>query len=88
MTSEDRKFLDRINTYAENVLKDIDPQKTHVSTQIEKLRPVMETLAKEMALPLEDVFIKYMDLQSEASIEKENKLQNQLGPNLDFTDIH
>lgn len=87
MTNDEREFLHRINLYAEDVLKDIDPQKTHVSTQIEKLRPIMETLSKEMNLPLDEVFIKYMDLQSEAAIEMENKLQEKLGPNVDFPDM-
>ena len=87
MTNDEREFLHRINLYAEDVLKDIDPQKTHVSTQIEKLRPIMETLSKEMNLPLDEVFIKYMDLQSEAAIEMENKLQENLGPNVDFPEM-
>lgn len=87
MTNDDREFLHRINLYAEDVLKDIDPQKTHVSVQIEKLKPIMETLAKEMKLPLEEIFIKYMDLQSEASIELENKLKKDLGPDVDFPEL-
>ena len=48
MTTEDREFLNKINVYAEEVLKDIDPQNTHVSEQLEKLKPIMEQLSKEM----------------------------------------
>lgn len=76
MTPEDRKFLDRIDQYAEEVLADIDPQKTQVSVQLEKLKPVMEELAKETGMAIEDVFIKYMDLQSEASIDKEKEFRS------------
>ena len=84
MTDADRTFLNRINKYAEEALKDIDPQKTHVSEQLEKLRPVMEELSKEMGLPIEDVFIKYMDLASEQGVEAENKYREDLGPDFDF----
>lgn len=84
MTDADRTFLNRINKYAEDALKDIDPQNTHVSEQLEKLRPVMEELSKEMGLPIEDVFIKYMDLASEQGVEAENKYREDLGPDFDF----
>ena len=84
MTEQDRIFLDRINKYAEEVLKDIDPQNTHVSEQLSKLRPVMNELAEEMNLPVEDVFIKYMDLASEQGVEAENKYREDLGPDFDF----
>ena len=84
MTDADRTFLNRINKYAEEALKDIDPQNTHVSEQLEKLRPVMEELSKEMGLPIEDVFIKYMDLASEQGVEAENKYREDLGPDFDF----
>ena len=66
MTDENRKILERINSYAENVLGEIDPQKIQVSVQLEKLKPVMEEIAAEKDMSLEDVFILYMDLQSEA----------------------
>lgn len=79
MTEEQRKFLNRINAYAEEVLADIDPQKTRISFQLEKLKPVMEEIASETNRSLEDVFIEYMDLASTAAAEKEKKLQNELG---------
>ncbi len=84
MTAQDREFLNRINAYAEEVLKDIDPQNTHVSEQLDRLRPVMEELSKELNLPIEDVFIKYMDLASEQGVEAENKYREDLGPDFDF----
>lgn len=78
MTTEDREFLNRINDYANEVLGDIDPQKTQVSAQLQKLRPIMQTLAMEMQMPVEDIFIKYMDLASEAGVEREKELQADL----------
>ena len=78
MTSTEKAFLNRINQYSESVLGDIDPQKVQVSVQLEKLRPIMEEIAKETGSTLEDVFIKYMDLQSEATVLSNAKLQAEL----------
>ena len=78
MTEENRALLARINAYAENVLGDIDPQKVQVSVQLEKLKPIMEEIAKEKGMSLEDMFILYMDLQSEASIATNEKLKESL----------
>ena len=78
MTDENRKLLELINAYAENVLGEIDPQKVQVSVQLEKLRPVMEEIAAERNMDLEDVFILYMDLQSEASCSTNQKLKDSL----------
>ena len=75
MTDENKKIQERISIYAEEVLKDIDPQKTQVSVQLDALRPVMEEIAKEKSMSLEDVFILYMDLASEAGVEAEAKFQ-------------
>lgn len=78
MTAEDRKILSRINKYAEEVMGDIDPQKVQVSTQIEKLRPILQEIADEQGVSLEDFFIRYMDLQSEAACLSEQKLREDL----------
>ena len=78
MTDEQRKILKRINDFAEEVMGDIDPQKVQVSVQLDKLRPVMEEIAIEKQMALEDVFIMYMDIQSEASFLSEQKLQSEL----------
>ncbi len=78
MTNENRQLLERIHKFAENVLGEIDPQKVPVSMQLEKLKPVMEELAKEKGMSLEDVFILYMDLQTEASVASNNKLKETL----------
>lgn len=78
MTDENKKLLARINSYAETKLADIDPQKVPVSTQLQQLRPIMEEIAAERGASLEDIFILYMDLQTEASVASEQKLREEL----------
>ena len=75
MTSENKEILDRINAYAEKALADIDPQKTRISFQLEALKPIMQEIANEKNKSVEDIFILYMDLASEASVAAENQLQ-------------
>ena len=79
MNKEDEKFLNRINEYADKVLDGIDPQKTQVSFQLEKLRPTMEELARENNASVEETFIRYMDLATERSVTMERKFQSTLG---------
>lgn len=81
MTKEDREFLKKINDYADETMADIDPEKVKISEQIENLRPVLQELAIIHKMPVEDIFIKYMDLATEAAIEKNDKF------NEDFKDI-
>lgn len=87
LSREELQMLDRINTYAEKVLGDIDPQKTRISYQLEKLKPVMEEIAAEKGLALEDIFIKYMDLASIVSAKENAMLKEELTENglEDFT---
>lgn len=59
-------------------MADIDPQKVQVSAQIDKLRPILEEIAKEQGVSLEDFFIRYMDLQSEAACLSDAKLRDDL----------
>lgn len=86
MTDQDLAFLNKINKYAEDVLGDIDPQKTQVSFQLDKLRPIMQQIAMEMQMPVEDVFIKYMDLASEAKVLADAETTEKYGLN-DTVDI-
>ena len=67
MTAEDREFLNQINTYAEEVMADVDPQKVRISEQLDMLRPILQKLAIIHSMPAEDVFLKYMDLAAEAA---------------------
>ena len=78
MTDQDIEFLDRITSYANDVCADIDPQKTQISIQLERLMPVLNDIAKETGANVEDIFIRYMDLASEAMVKTEEKLQESL----------
>ncbi len=81
MTQEDREIIQRINQYAEEVLKDIDPQNTRVSFQIQQLTPILKSIAEEKGISMEDMFIKYMDLQTEFAKENADKFKE------DYTDL-
>lgn len=80
MTTEEREMFDRIRKYADEALKDFDtdPQKTPISFQLQKLRPVMQELAMEKQMSVEDIFIKYMDLASEDAVEREKQFKESL----------
>ncbi len=75
MTAEDRIILERINQYAEKVLFDIEPQKVQVSAQLEKLRPILQEIADEKGVSLEDFLVHYLDLQSEAACLTDAKMK-------------
>lgn len=79
MNAEDRAMLTRIMEYADQVMPDIDPEKVRISEQIDKLRPVLQQIAMENSMKVEDVFIKYMDLATENAIEYENKMKADFG---------
>lgn len=87
MTKEDEAFLERINAFADEVLEGIDPQKTQVGFQLEKLKPIMETIAEENSQTVEEVFIRYMDLASERSVTMERKFQSTLGNMNSYGDV-
>ena len=81
MTTEERLFLNKINAYADQVMPDIDPQKVRISEQLDKLRPILQEMAMVEKKNVEDIFIKYMDLATEASLENEKQM------NMDFEGI-
>lgn len=76
MTKEDREFLGKITAYADEVMGDVDPEKVRISEQLAKLRPILQELAMIYKMPVEDVFIKYMDLATEAALEKNKKFED------------
>ena len=76
MTKEDREFLNQIMEYAKEVMGDVDPEKVRISEQLEKLRPILQKLAMVYKMPVEDVFIKYMDLATEAALEQNRKFED------------
>ncbi len=84
MNEDDKLFLDRITAYAEEVMADMDAEKTRISVQLDKLRPIMETIAQEQNASVEDVFIRYMDLASTAGAKKQEQFKQDY---LDFDDL-
>lgn len=76
MTDQDKAIIKRINAYAEEVLKDIDPQNTRTGFQLQQLTPILKDIAGELGISLEDMFIKYMDLQTEFKANEEKKFQD------------
>lgn len=89
LSNEDKEILTRINEYSEKVLGDIDPQKTRVSFQLDKLKPIMQKIADEKGMDLEDLFIKYMDLASIVSAKQNEMLKEDLDEQglVDFTEF-
>lgn len=89
LPDEDKDMLDRIDAYAEKVLGDIDPQKTRISFQLDKLKPIMQEIADEKGVPLEDIFIRYMDLASMVSAKQNAVLKEDLNEAgiTDFTEF-
>ncbi len=89
LSEEDKDMLARINAYSEKVLGDIDPQKTRVSFQLDKLKPIMQEIADEKGTSLEDIFIKYMDLASIVSAKQDAMLKEDLDEQglVDFTEF-
>lgn len=87
MTSEEREMFNRIRNYAEKALEnfDTDPQKTPISFQLQKLRPIMQELAMEKQMAVEDILIKYMDLASEDAVEREKQFQERLDEDNSFS---
>lgn len=78
MSAEDREFLSYIYKFIEENLQDMDPdpQKTPVSEQIQALRPILQELAMKYSVSVEDTFIRYMDLASEAAVERDREYKS------------
>lgn len=87
MTTEEKALFERIRAYAEDALKDYDtdPQKTPISFQLQALRPIMQEIAMEQQISVEDVFIKYMDLASEDAVRREKEFQERLEDDNSFS---
>ena len=85
MTAEDKKMLDRINESAYRVLKSNDSKNARVSYQLDKLKPVMEEIAKEQNTTVEDIFVRFMDLESQAANEK--RVLNTVGSMIKNADV-
>lgn len=79
MTRNDKiRMVEEIQSYADEVLKDVDKEKVQISVQIEMLRPKMEEMAKKYNIDVTDVFVMYMDGISEVQAEKEREFQKKI----------
>lgn len=78
LSDDDKDMLSRISAYSEKVIGDVDPQKVRISEQLEKLKPVMQEIADERKMALEDVFIKYMDLATLVNAKKDQKFKEDM----------
>ena len=87
MTEEDRKLIKRIDSYAQKVLKDTDPQKTRTSFKLQQMMPIIKAIAAEEGVSAEDMFVKYMDLQTQLRAEEEGKFKQQVNDPRDQVDI-
>ncbi|MBO7334287.1 MAG: hypothetical protein J6U67_05260 [Lachnospiraceae bacterium] len=79
MENKEQYIYEKVSAYADEVLDGIDPQKVQVSFQLEKLKPCMESLAGELDMKVEEVFIAYMDAASLRSVDSEKKFQSTMG---------
>ena len=71
-------ILNRINTYADQVLEERDPAKVPIRVQLDALKPEMEKLAAEYKTTVEDIFIAYMDMNTQTVANAEADLQSKL----------
>lgn len=79
LTAQDKKaILNRVNVYADTVLPERDPSKVPIRVQLDALKPEMEKLAEEFNVSVEDIFIAYMDMNTETVAEADAKIQEQL----------
>ena len=69
--NEKIKIAERINQYADEVLKKVDRQAVPISIQLDLLKPVIEEIAVEYGKTVGDIFVLYMDiLQEQWFLEK------------------
>lgn len=78
LNDDDKDLLNRVSAYSAKVIGEIDPKQMRISEQLEKLRPVMQEIADERKMTLEDIFIKYMDLASLVLAKKEEKFKEDM----------
>lgn len=71
--NEKLKITERINLYADEHMKDIDRKAIPISIQLDMLKPVMEEIASEYGKSVSDIFIIYMDTNSELLTEEAEK---------------
>ena len=78
LSEEDKELLTRVSAYSVEVIGEIDPQQMRISQQLETLKPIMQEIATERKMSLEDIFIKYMDLASLVLAKKDQKFKEDM----------
>ena len=75
VSDEDKDILNRISAYSASVIGEVEPGEVRISEQLEVLKPVMQEIADEKKIPLEDIFIRYMDLASLVLAKKDQQFK-------------
>ena len=75
LSEEDKDILNRISAYSASVIGEVEPGEVRISEQLEVLKPVMQEIADEKKIPLEDIFIRYMDLASLVLAKKDQQFK-------------
>ncbi len=78
LDEKDKELFIKISNYSEQAIGDTDPQKVRISEQLEKLKPIMQEIAAERGMTLEDVFIKYMDIASLVAAKKDQRFKSDM----------
>lgn len=71
--NEKLKIAERINLYADEKLRDVDRKAVPISIQLDLLKPVMEEIAAEYGKSISDIFVIYMDANTELLTEEAEK---------------
>ncbi len=75
LSEEDKDILNRISAYSASVIGEVEPGEVRISEQLKVLKPVMQEIADEKKIPLEDIFIRYMDLASLVLAKKDQQFK-------------
>lgn len=75
LSEDDKDILNRISAYSASVIGEVEPGEVRISEQLEVLKPVMQEIADEKKIPLEDIFIRYMDLASLVLAKKDQQFK-------------
>ena len=78
LTEKDRLFLEQVTRYAQEAMPGQDPRNILVCVQLDQMMPVFQEIAAKEGVSIEDIFIRYMDLASEAMAADEEKLKKLL----------
>ena len=78
LTEKDRLFLKQVTRYAQEAMPGQDPRNIRVCVQLDQMMPVFQEIAAKEGVSIEDIFIRYMDLASEAMAADEEKLKKLL----------